>query len=308
MAGETLSPLLIQTYDRKLHGVPQRGSVLKDTVRMESGLTTMTHHFPATGKAIARTRAALEPVQASPTLKARAATTFELREHFEFLADHEAAQTNVSVAARYGMNSNNAVERACDQWIINALTNVNSDAIGQPISAITGFSFTQRESTADPNLAAPNAKVLTTSITGGIKDIGRAYAQLLNRAVSSADGVTIAYSELQFEGIVQITQLISRDYSPRGFIASGNVPPIYGMQWRGIESRAEGQTAGLGMVATQAFMYAREGVGLAIGTINRQRRIDWRTDLLAYQIGARILGNATAIDKNMIVPITAVNP
>ena len=292
MAGETLSPLLIQTYDRKLHGVPQRGSVLKDTVRMESGLTTMTHHFPATGKAVARTRAALEPVQASPTLKARAATTFELREHFEFLADHEAAQTNVSVAARYGMNSNNAVERACDQWIINALGNINSDAIGQPQTAQTGFNF-------KPDTAAG---------TGGIVDIGKAYTQLLNRAVSSADGVTIVYSELQFEGIVQINQLISRDYSPRGFISSGNVPPIYGMQWRGIESRAEANATGLGMDATEAYMYAREGLGLAIGTINRQRRIDWRSDLLAYQIGARILGNATAIDKNMIVPITANAP
>ena len=290
----TLSPLLIQTYDRKLHGVPQRPSVLKDTVRMESGLMTMTHHFPATGKAIARTRAALEPVQASPTLKARAATTFELREHFEFLADHEAAQTNVSAAARYGMNSNNAVERACDQWIINAMTSPNDDAIGAAITAVSGFDFKPGGTQAAP--------------TGGMVDIGKTYTQLLNRAVNSGDGVTLAYSELQFQSIVQINQLISRDYSPRGFVSSGNVPPIFGMQWRGIEARAEGQSGGLGMAATQAFMYARDGVGLALGTIVRQRRIGWREDLLAYQIGARILGNATVIDRNMIAPITSAAP
>ena len=297
MAGETLSPLLIQTYDRKLHGVPQRPSLLKDTVRMESGITGMSHHFPAIGKAVARTRAALEPVQASPTLKARPSTTFELREHFEFLADHEAAQTNVSAAARYGMNSNNAVERACDQWIINAMKSPNDQAIGATISGPGTFTFRPSDSQTQPT--APAARVSTQ--VGGLSDIGEVYAQLLNRAVSSADGVTIAYHELQFENIVQIQQLTSRDYSPRGYVSTGMMPPIFGMQWRGIEAREEG-----GLVSTEALVYAREGVGLALGTIVRQRRIGWREDLLAYQIGARILGNATLIDRNMLVHVTGI--
>ena len=275
MAAETLSPLLIQTYDRKLHGVPQRPSVLKDTVRMETGIVGMNHHFPAIGKAIARTRAALQPVQASPTVKARPKADFELKEHFEFLADHEAAQTNVSAAAKYGMNSNDAVERACDQWIIDAMGSPTSQAIGDTI-------------------AGGN---LTLSGTDGAQQFADKLMQLLDRGNSTGDMITIAYDEMRFADIAKITQLISRDYSERGFVATAKIPPLWGMQWRGVEAREEGGIS----PDTRLYIYARDAVGLALGTIVRQRRIGWREDLLAYQIGARILGGATVIDRNMLL-------
>ena len=280
MAAETLSPLLIQTYDRKLHGVPQRPSVLKDTVRMETGIVGMNHHFPAIGKAIARTRAALQPVQASPTVKARPKADFELKEHFEFLADHEAAQTNVSAAAKYGMNSNDAVERACDQWIIDAMETVSTSAIGPTPIPDQAVSF---------------------AADAGANEMAKVLMQLLDRGVSTGDMLTIAYDELMFQSIAKIEQLISRDYSERGFVSSAKIPRLWGMQWRGVEHREEGGIS----PDTRMYVYARESTGLALGTIVRQRRIGWREDLLAYQIGARILGGATRIDNNMILRVTA---
>lgn len=270
-APQTISALMISAFDRALHAVPQHGSMLKDTVRVVTGVGAQDFRFHALGKARARTRAALQPIQASPTIKAKPKVTLELMEHYEFLDDWEATRLSVTAMAGYGRNSRLAVERACDQWIIEALNNINTDAINEGIT---------RPGTAE---------------TMDLEHISMRYTALLRKGVGSGDMLTLAYGQEHFEDIVSINQLISRDYSERGFIATGRPPPLFGMQWRGIEDRVEG-----GFATAEGPIYAKNGVGLALGNISRMRDISWRNDLNAWQIGARITGEATAIDKDMI--------
>ena len=284
-APQTISALFINAFDRALHGVPQHGAMLKDTIRVVTGVGAEDYRFHAIGRAVARTRAALQPIQASPTNKRKPKATLELREHYEFLDDWEAARLSVSAMAAYGKNSRLAVERACDEWIIRALRSPNSDAIG---ATITANSPAMKLAPDLPNNGDVSAKLTTIS--------GR-FTQLLRRGVGTGDMLTLAYSEQRFPEIVSITQLISRDYSNKGMIATGKPPPLFGMQWRGMEDRVEG-----GIAATEAWMYAKNGTGLALGNIARMRDISWRNDLNAWQIGARFTGGATVIDRNMLAP------
>ena len=275
-APQTLSALQISSFDRALHRAPQKASVLKDTVRVESGIMAENHRFPAIGKKVARTRAALQPIQANPSAKAKPQCNLDLFEDYEHLADHEVARTNVNAMTTYGMNSRDAVERRCDQWIVDAMDTINPQALGP------GTLTTPAKANLDAAL------------------IGEAMAQLLNVGLTTRDMMTIAYNELQFEAIVKINALISRDYSERGFIATGRPPPMFGLQWRGMENRS---TAEGGIGAEQAFMYAKNGVGLAMSGLVKLRDISWRNDMNAWQIGARIMGGATAIDKNMVLEL-----
>ena len=122
---------------------------------------------------------------------------------------------------------------------------------------------------------------------------------LLRKGVTPADMLTCIYPQTQFTHIADITQLISRDYSERGFIATGTVPPLYGMGWIGVEDRPEG-----GVMGTQCMVLAKNSLGLALGDVENMRDISWRNDLNAWQIGAKLLGGATVIDKEMLVGIT----
>ena len=271
-APQTISGLMVRAFDRALHAVPQHGSMLKDTVRVVTGVGAEDYRFHALGKALARTRAALQPIQASPTIKAKPLVKLELKEHYEFLDDWEAARLSVSAMAGYGRNSRLAVERACDQWIIEAMTGtLNTGAINSGIS---------RPGSAE---------------TMNLDNITKRYTALLKKGVGSGDMLTFAYGQTHFTNIVGINELISRDYSAKGMIATGRPPPLFGMQWRGIEDRVEG-----GFADDEGVIYAKNGLGLVMGDLAKMRDISWRNDLNAWQIGARITGEATAIDKDMI--------
>ena len=277
----TLKPYLIQAYDRAVTKVPQRAGILKDTVRVVGPIMAETHHFPAIGKKVARTRQALQPIQASPSAKARPSCTMELKEDYEHIADHEVAQTNVSIMTTYGENSRMAVERACDQWIINAMDDINSDAFEAPIAS------------------APSASKITKAF------VGEAMSAFLNTGQSTSDMLTMLYPETQFEALIDIIEITSRDYSPRGFMSTGRVPMFLGIQLRGIELRDEG---GLGAAGTKGFMYAKNGTGLAMSGLVKLRDISWRNDLNAWQVGARIMGASTVIMKNQVMELTYAAP
>ena len=275
----TLDPILIDSFDSNLHGVPQHGAKLKDTVRTRMGVVGTTHRFPALGKGRARQRGALQPIQPVTSEKAKPRATLNNAEDFEFLDIYQMAETNVSAMAGYAKNARMAVERQCDQRILNAMDSPNTDAIGTMIAANAG----------KPANNFVTLEKLVTMITA-----------LLRRGNTVGDRITFTYNQAHFEKIGQITQLLSRDYSERGFMATGNVPPVYGMQLRGIEDRVEEEGNITGLPVAKGFCYAMGGVGLALGNVQKMRVIDWRPDLQSWQIGAMILAGATVIDQNML--------
>ena len=289
----TLDPILIASFDEALHGVPQMGSRLKDTWRNKMNVVGTTHRFPALGKGRARTRGALQPIQPITTEKAKPQAALTNSEDFEFLDIYEMAETNVSAFAGYAKNSRMAVERQWDERGIRAMRAPSSDAIGNPLP-----------SNAADTAAATHAM---TGITGrdkaanvvSIEKLAKALTALLRRGNAVGEPITFAYSQRHFENIAQIDQLLSRDYSERGFMSTGRVPPIYGMDWRGIEDREEG-----GITATEGWVYVRHGVGFAAGNVSKMRVTDWRPDLQAFQVGAMVLCGAVVIDRNCVQPVT----
>ena len=282
----TLDQLLIDSFDEALHGVPQMASILKDTVRTRMGVVGSTHRFPALGKGRARTRGALQPIQPVTTEKAKPTAMLTNAEDFEFLDIYEMAETNVSAMAGYAKNSRMAVERQCDERILrNGLRVLSTDAIGTPLTADAKTATSIAESGGAPNVANQV----------GVAKLAKALTSLLRRGNSIGERKTFAYSQRHFENIAQIDQLLSRDYSERGFMSTGQVPPIYGMQWRGMEDREEG-----GMTATEGYVYAAGAVGLAMGNVSKMRVTDWRPDLQSWQIGAMLLVGAITIDRNMV--------
>ena len=285
----TLDQLLIDSFDSALHGVPQMASILKDTVRTRMGVVGSTHRFPAIGKGRARTRGALQPIQPVTTEKAKPTATLSNAEDFEFLDIYEMAETNVSAMAGYAKNSRMAVERQCDERIIrNGLRTLSDQAIGNPLPA-SNATTTAAESGGAPNVADQVS----------VAKLAKALTSLLRRGNAVGSRKTFTYSQRHFQNIAQIDQLLSRDYSERGFMSTGQVPPIYGMQWRGMEDREEG-----GIMPTEGWVYGMEGVGLAMGNVSKMRVTDWRPDLQSWQIGAMLLVGAITIDRNMIQPVT----
>lgn len=280
MANTTLAPFLIMSYDRALHGIPQRGAATKEAVRVESGIMSQTHHFPAQGKAIARTRAALQPIQASPTEKARPSCTLRNREHYEFIDQYQVAQTNVQTMTNFGKNSRMAVERACDQMVLDALETPSSQAIG--------------------TMAAPR-EAGAAAVTA--KRLAQAMTALLNRGNGTGDMISFIYAETHFESIVGIEHLISRDYSDKGLIRTGRPPPLFGMRWIGVEKRAEG-----GIADNTGYVIVKPGTGLALGDVQNMRDIWWNNMNKSWAVGAQFLGGATLIDKNQLVELALSAP
>ena len=285
----TLDPILIASFDEALHGVPQQGSRLKDTWRNRMGVVGTTHRFPALGKGRARTRGALQPIQPVTTEKAKPQAQLTNAEDFEFLDIYEMAETNVSAFAGYAKNSRMAVERQCDERGIRAMRTISTEAIGNPLPANNSASQT----TAAATIAADGFKAVADQVT--VQKLAKALTSLLARGYAVGETITFAYSQRHFEHIAQIDQLLSRDYSERGFLSTGRVPPIYGMDWRGIEDREEG-----GISPTEGWVYAKSAVGFVSGNVSKMRVTDWRPDLQAFQVGAMLLIGATAIDRNGI--------
>ena len=295
MAAQTISDYLVNSFDRALHRSPQMGGLLKGSVRVVTGIMAEDHRFPGLGKVTAITRGALQPIIPQPGGTARPVAHLEPKEHYAHLDEYQMAQTNVNAMVGYGMNSRQAVERACDQWIIDAFggtgQDLNTQALGAPIPAI-GNTYNSPlhplPQTTPPT--TPNGRITLGKLVA-------AMTALLRRGVGKKDMLTVVYPQSQFENITGITQLISRDYSERGFIASGEPPPLFGMKWIGVEDR-EGEGG-----ISHPTIIAKNGVGLALGNVENMRDISWRNDINSWQIGAKLLGGATAIDKEMIVQV-----
>lgn len=287
----TLNPVLIASFDEHLQGEPQMGSILKDTWRNRMGVVGRTHRFPALGKGRARTRGALQPIQPVTTEKAAPTATLTNAEDFEFLDIYEVAQTNVSAMAGYAKNSRMAVERQCDERGIRAMRSPSSAAIGNPLPA----------NAADTGVTtfANTGKPATVANQVTIQKVAKAMTALLRRGNAVGEQRFFAFSLRHFENITAIDELASRDYSERGFVRSGNIPPLYGCDWRGIEDREEG-----GISATEGWIYTREAVGFAAGNVSKMGVVDWRPDLQAWQIGAMLLVGAVTIDRNRLQPVT----
>ena len=295
----SISPWFIASYDAALHAVPEHGARLKDTVRIKSGVVGETHRFPAMGKVIARSRPTFQPIETAPFEKKKPEARLRNAEHFAHLDEYEVSQTNVTAAPGYARGSRMAVERACDQriieaWGINAGDTRNTEAIGLtiPQSGET-TSATAAHPVGGPRPVAVPANAVTP------EKLARILTQLKVRGVGKGDMLTFAHNDVHFQWIAQIDQLLSRDYSERGFMATGDVPPIYGMQWRGIEARDEG-----GIDSNVGIVYAKASTGLAEGTVQRMRVTDWLPQLQLWQIGAKINVGATAIDNNMMAETT----
>ena len=281
-----------ESFARQIELGYNAGSKLKDRVTHEMNVVGRSHQFDvlgtveSTGHNPGDEVTLTDPGTATPTARLRRKFSFNVLEQYDI------GMSDVPKLSRYGRQHGNAVGRAFDADIIEALKTFSTDA------------YTRS------GLTASTLRV-TTAGSGVINgdDIRKARGLLVNEALGADidDDVTLVVGGDQWEHIAGDEKVASMDYAAQGE-GTGNVTrtamfsPLYGCHIVTIpqESRIDGHGK---LDDKRAYMFARSAIGLASGSIEDMSVMEWVAMRRGYLVGAECFAGACRVQNAGVVEI-----
>lgn len=267
----------------------QSGSRLRDRVTVMEDVEAATQRFPIFGVADANSRGSSQDVVPANIGNAKPTANLEPREVFDYIDRQDQAITNVDTMRRYGEISGKGVGRQLDNDIIEALKDYDATAYSR-----SGLG-------AALSVSAGTAGKLDAA------DIAKAVAMLMDELDNEDAELTLVAPALQFETWIADTKLANFDYLQQGAgrsnaNATGSFEMIYGCKPILIGQKA--RRAGHGRLPDdRAYMFDRNCVGLAIGTVERMGVVEWVPQKRSWMVGAEANAGATRINNSGVVEI-----
>ena len=269
----------IASYDSEVKLAYQGSSVLRNTVRLKTGVTGQQHFFQKMGQGVAVQHVShelLTPADFSHSKVACTLTNWRIGDYTDLF---DQAETTVDERADLAKSNAMALGRAEDQLVIDALDAATSIA-----------------GTVDEDLGGTNSLINADKLR-------RAKRYLVAQQVAGGDH-TFLINAAGLEGALAETEVTSADFQTMRALVDAdlNNKKAFGFTFKVIEDRAEG---GLPTGSTNirlCFAYDKAAVGLATG-VDPRTMVDWIPERVSWLSQGILKAGSAVIDAKGVVEV-----
>lgn len=274
----SISNAFVTLFDTEVKQAYQADAVLRNTVRLRTGVTASTHKFPKIGAGVAQVR--VPQTDVTPLNVSYSQATVTLTDYIaaEYSDIFNQSKVNFDERQELVQVVGKAIGRRSDQMIIDAL-------------AGSGTSLTVATSIGGASTNMNMAKL-------------REAARLLNTANVPAEDRYILIHASQLSSLLSETAVTSSDFNSVKALVQGDITSFMGFNFNVIGDRSEGGLTGGGAGATRVvYAYHKMSVGMAESMAIRSE-INYIPEKTSWLVSSMFSAGATAIDAGGIVAIT----
>lgn len=272
----SVSNAFVTLFDAEVKQAYQAESVLRNTVRLRTGVEAATHKFPKIGKGVATVR--VPQTDVTPLNVTYSQVTVTLSDYIaaEYSDIFNQAKINFDERQELVQVVSKSIARRQDQLIIDALTNSST-------------SLTVASSIGGANTNLNLDKLLA------------AKKQLDAKNVPPTDRFVVIHAN-NLASLLDETEVKSSDFNTVKALVAGQVDTYLGFKFITVGDRDEG---GLPLSSGDRKVYAfhKQAVGMAEG-MGLTTRIDYIPEKTSYLVASMFSAGAVAIDAEGIVEIT----
>lgn len=272
----SVSNAFVTLFDAEVKQAYQAESVLRNTVRLRTGVEAATHKFPKIGKGVATVR--VPQTDVTPLNVTYSQVTATLSDYIaaEYSDIFNQAKINFDERQELVQVVSKSIARRQDQLIIDALVG-------------SGTSLTVASSIGGANSNMNLDKLLA------------AKRQLDAKNVPPTDRFVVIHAN-NLASLLDETEVKSSDFNTVKALVAGQVDTYLGFKFITVGDRDEG---GLPLASGDRKVYAfhKQAVGMAEG-MGLTTRIDYIPEKTSYLVASMFSAGAVAIDAEGIVEIT----
>lgn len=271
-----VSSAFVTLFEAEVHQAYQATSVLRNCVRLRTGVEGSTVKFPKIGRGSATLRIPQTDVTPMNVTYSQVTATLQDWNAAEYTDIFNQAKINFEERQELVMASASAIGRRLDQIIIDAL-------------AASGTSLTIADSIGGTNSNLNMTKLRT------------AHTYLNKKNVPSSDRYLVTHAN-NLSYMLSLTSATSADFNSVRALVNGEIDTFMGFKWIVLGDRDEG---GLSKSGDDRKNYAfhKSAVGLAEG-IAMRTEINYVPEKTSWLVNTILSAGATAIDAEGIVELT----
>ena len=273
----TLSTAYVTLFDSEVKQAYQASSVLRDTVRLRSGVEGNTYKFPKIGKGSATLRvpqADITPLGIAHSQVSVTMTDYSAGEYSDIFM-----QSKVNFDERRELVEvvSKAIGRRLDQMIIDAI-----DGAGTSLTVANSIGGSNTNLNVDKLLKAK---------------------QLMDTKNVPAEDRYILCHAKSMQGLLDEADVKSIDYNTTKVLATGSLKSFLGFNFITIGDRDEGGLAVDGSLDRTVLAWHKNAVGLA-ENMSQKTEINYIPEKASFLVNSMFSAGATGIDAEGIVEIT----
>ena len=274
----SISNAFVTLFDTEVKQAYQADAVLRNTVRLRTGVTASTHKFPKIGSGVAQVRVPQTDVTPLNVTYSQATVTLTDYIAAEYSDIFNQAKVNFDERQELVQVVAKAIGRRSDQMIIDALA------------------------------ASSTSLTVATSIGGAGTNLNmaklREAARLLNTANVPAEDRYMLIHASQLSSLLSETAVTSSDFNSVKALVQGDITSFMGFNFITIGDRTEGGLTGGGSGQTRkVYAYHKMAVGMAESMAIRSE-INYIPEKTSWLVSSMFSAGAIAIDAGGCVDIT----
>ena len=274
----SISNAFVTLFDTEVKQAYQADAVLRNTVRLRTGVTASTHKFPKIGSGVAQVRVPQTDVLPLNVTYSQATVTLTDYIAAEYSDIFNQAKVNFDERQELVQVVAKAIGRRSDQMIIDAL-------------AGSGTSLTVANSIGGATTNMNMAKL-------------REAQRLMNANNVPMEDRFIVMHASQLSNLLSETQVTSSDFNSVKALVQGEINTFMGFTFNVIGDRAEGGLTGGGSgVDRTVYAYHKMAVGMA-ESMSVRSEINYIPEKTSWLVASMFSAGAIAIDAGGIVAIT----
>lgn len=272
----SISNAFVTLFDAEVKQAYQAESVLRNTVRLRTGVEGSTHKFPKIGKGVAQVR--IPQTDVTPMNVSYSQATVTLSDYIaaEYSDIFNQAKVNFDERSELVQVVSKSIGRRADQLIIDAL-------------AASGTSNTVASSVGGSNTNLNLDKLLAAK-------------KAMDAGNVPMEGRHILIHANNLSALLGETEVTSSDYNSVKALVAGDVNTFLGFQFHTIGDRDEG---GLSISSGDRVVYAwhQQAIGMAEG-MGIRTEINYIPEKTSHLVSSMFSAGAIAIDAEGVVAIT----
>ena len=274
----SISNAFVTLFDTEVKQAYQADAVLRNTVRLRTGVTASTHKFPKIGAGVAQVRVPQTDVTPLNVTYSQATVTLTDYIAAEYSDIFNQAKVNFDERQELVQVVAKAIGRRSDQMIIDALA------------------------------ASSTSLTVATSIGGAGTNLNmaklREAARLMNTANVPAEDRYMLIHASQLSSLLSETAVTSSDFNSVKALVQGDITSFMGFNFITIGDRSEGGLTGGGSGSTRkVYAYHKMAVGMAESMAIRSE-INYIPEKTSWLVSSMFSAGAVAIDAGGCVDIT----
>ena len=274
----SISNAFVTLFDAEVKQAYQADAVLRNTVRLRTGVTASTHKFPKIGSGVAQVRIPQTDVTPLNVTYSQATVTLSDWIAAEYSDIFNQAKVNFDERSELVQVVSKAIGRRSDQLIIDALA-----------ASSTSLTVSNDIGATDSNLSV--AKL-------------REAQRLMNANNVPMEDRYLVIHASNLSNLLSETAVTSSDFNTVKALVQGELDTFLGFKFITLGDRSEGGLTGGGSGADRVvYAYHKNAVGMA-ESMGVRSEINYIPEKTSWLVSSMFSAGAVAIDAGGIVAIT----